>query len=102
VAYIKAKYPSVIVTATGAGMGFSAKWQHLLSRLGYHRGTPDLMIFEPRSTFHGLFVEMKTVRGSLSTHQKDTLDRLAEKGYKTCVCFGAGQAIGAIDKYMSS
>lgn len=101
VAYLRSKYPDVIVTATGAGMGFSGKWQQLLSRLGYHRGTPDLMIFEPRGGHHGLFIEMKAVRGSLSDVQKHTLDKLTEKGYKTCVCFGAGQAIGVVDKYMS-
>ena len=44
---------------------------------------------------------LKAVRGSLSDVQKHTLDKLTEKGYKTCVCFGAGQAIGVLDKYMS-
>ncbi len=101
VAYLRSKYPKVVVTATGAGMGFSGKWQQLLSRLGYHRGTPDLMIFKPKGGYHGLFIEMKAVRGSLSDVQKHTLDTLAAEGYKTCVCFGAGQAIGVLDKYMS-
>lgn len=99
--YVRAKYPSVIMTTTGAGLGFNARFQKSMNQMGYAKGTPDLVFFEARHGFHGLLIEMKTVRGDIRPHQKEMREELEKRGYKACICFGSGQAIKVVDQYFA-
>ena len=73
----------------------------ILKRMGMKPGFPDLLILEPRGKYHGLAIEMKSLKGRASADQKDWLKRLHEKGYATALCYGADAAIQVINKYRS-
>ena len=70
-------------------------------REGLRAGVPDLMLPVARKVYHGLFIEMKRTKGSItSKEQKDWHEYLNGQGYLCVVCKGAQSAIYVIDDYM--
>lgn len=74
-----------------------------LERQGLKKGFPDNFIAEPRKGLHGLFIELKRAKKSLSRvskEQKQWVAELRNKGYAACVCYGAQHAIRVISDYL--
>jgi hypothetical protein len=92
----------VLWTANAGGLRTSIGAAVKMKRSGYKKGSPDLMIFEPRGDYHGLFIEMKKPGGILGVHQKTWLERLRKKGYYTAACYSYDEAIEAITRYLKS
>jgi hypothetical protein len=70
-------------------------------REGLRKGVPDLFLPVARMGFHGLFVEMKRVKGSvLSVDQALQITSLEGYGYLCHVCHGADEAIAVIQDYL--
>lgn len=69
-------------------------------RMGVKPGVPDLCLPVARGPYHALYVEMKALNGRVSDAQKERMKRLAEAGNACCVCFGAPDAIRAIEDYL--
>jgi hypothetical protein len=113
--YLKTVYPNVLFTTGLMGIRLPAWAMWLLNALGYTPGTPDIAIYEPRSEFHGLFLEMKRPRseyiengkrkvnypGVLSKEQKDFHAKLIARRYVVRVCYGYDQAKLEIDIYLN-
>ena len=70
-----------------------AKTQGMLS------GVPDLFLPVPKNGYHGLFIEMKSEKGRLSTNQTFFLSKVELLGYKIAVCYSANEAIKTIENY---
>lgn len=74
-----------------------------LERQGLKAGVPDNFIAEPRGKYHGLFIELKRAKKSLSrktAEQKEWVKALNEKGYKAAFCYGAEEAKRITLKYL--
>ena len=69
---------------------------------GVKAGVPDLCLPVPRGTYHGLYIEMKSVKGKTTPEQKVWLVELSKQGYKTAVCPGAEEAIHVIQAYLEA
>ena len=68
---------------------------------GVKPGVPDLCLPVPRGEFHGLYIEMKRLRGgTTSTEQKEWLEELKKQGYHACVCRGWEAAANTILGYL--
>lgn len=79
--------------------------------LGHRKSIPDVMIFEPRGEYHGLFIELKRectrIRksddsGFANEHierQAAMLDRLTKKGYKAVFGCGIDEAMEIVNEY---
>jgi hypothetical protein len=73
---------------------------------------PDLLIFEPRNGFCGLFIELKiqtpfkkdgTIKASSKDHlklQNECLQKLTSKGYKAVFSWGFDMTKEIIDQYL--
>lgn len=72
----------------------------ILKKEGVKAGVPDIFVAMPSNGYHGLFIEMKTDVGKLSTEQKKMLKRLEAAGYKTSIIRGINEFIDAIDGYL--
>lgn len=75
----------------------------LLKAEGVRAGVPDLQLGIPCGGYHGLFIEMKRARRSLTTVSRDQRlwhARLNEQGYCVVVCYGADEAIKVIQNYL--
>lgn len=76
----------------------AAKFQ----REGLRKGVPDLFIPLARGKWHGLFIEMKRVKGSVtSPDQIDYINLLIDNGYRAQICHGADEAINLIAEYLA-
>lgn len=110
--YLRISYPDVIFTSDASGVrltqGQAGKMKAMKS---VDCKFPDLMIFEPRGIFKGLFLELKSegekvfkVDGTpYAGHlheQWRTLQRLAAKGYYAKFAIGFDDAKAHIDNYM--
>ncbi len=73
-----------------------------LKKMGMRPGVPDLCIPVARGGKHGLYVEMKAGRNKPSDSQLRWLSILEEQGYEATVCWGADEAIAAIEAYMAA
>ena len=74
-----------------------------LERQGLKKGFPDNFIAEPCGGFHGLFIELKRAKKTLSRvspEQRQWIKVLNEKGYAACVCYGAEAAKRAVLDYL--
>lgn len=69
---------------------------------GVKAGVPDLCLPVARGGYHGLYVEMKRLKGSkTSDEQKAWLSELAAQGYFTALCKGWEAAAKVIEDYLN-
>lgn len=68
---------------------------------GVKAGVPDLVIPVARGGYHSLYIEMKAKGGRISDKQETWLSLLRREGMCAYVCYGAGNAIALIDRYMA-
>ncbi len=73
----------------------------ILQRTGVKSGVPDLCLPVARGGFHGLYIELKRIKGGvLSINQKTWLGLLAKEGYKAVMCRGWLDARDTILNYL--
>lgn len=73
----------------------------MLKREGVRAGIPDLFLAIGRGGYHGLFLELKTEKGRLSTQQRAMLCHLTAAGYFCVTAYGLDHAIDAIKGYLA-
>ena len=74
-----------------------------LTAQGMKKGVPDNFIAEPRGKYHGLYIELKRSKKSLSRkspEQRAWIESLNEKGYKAVFAYGAEEAKRAVLEYI--
>ena len=86
VKWLRLQHPDLLCFAIPNGGARNAVTGARLKAEGVLAGVPDLMLAEPRGYWAGLFVEMKTEKGKLSTEQKQMMQTLIKKGYYFAVC----------------
>jgi hypothetical protein len=59
-----------------------------LKAQGVKAGVPDIFLPVSRGKYHGIFVELKTLKGVVSNMQKQWIAALQVQGYAACVCIG--------------
>jgi hypothetical protein len=108
--YLKYQYPNVLYRFDGAGQNLSIAAARMNKSIQKIRGYPDLLILEPKSGYHGLFIELKkegtkilNKAGKPATdhiqEQQDCMTELALKGYFCAFAVGFDAAKNVIDKY---
>ncbi len=71
-------------------------------KMGVFSGVPDLCICVSRSGYHGLYIELKRVKGGkLTDSQKKWRDDLMREGYAWHMAEGHEQAIKIISDYLN-
>lgn len=99
----RAKYPALknIYAVPNGGMRHPAVAAQLKAE-GVKPGVPDLCLAYPSNGFHGLYIEMKRLKGGrLSDEQKDWRNRLTSAGYAVHVCEGWEIAQRVIVEYLT-
>ena len=73
-----------------------------LKATGVKAGVPDVCLPVPSGKYHGLYIEMKRVKGGqLSQFQRSWLQALSKQGYLAVVAHGANEAIKVITEYLT-
>jgi hypothetical protein len=111
--YIRYQYPGILFNSDLAGATKLTIGQAVaMKNLRSNRGFPDLVIYEPRGIYYGLFIELKdegiriyNKNGKLATphiqEQFDCLTSLFCKGYQALFAIGFDQAKNIIDEYLN-
>jgi len=68
---------------------------------GVKSGVPDIFLPLARGKYHGLFIEIKAMKGRATDNQDIYLDNLRLNGYRAEVCHGFAEAKKAIEEYLS-
>ena len=112
--FLNLQYPNVIFTSDASGV-FVGKYRAIImSKQRSKHKIPDLLIFEPKGKYKGLFIEIKRNESEVflkdritmkkSDHIKEqykTLQLLDEKGYFATFGFGFLHTVEVIKKYMN-
>lgn len=110
--YLRLQYPDTMFNSDMSGATKLTAGQAVqLKHLRNHRGYPDLVIYEPRNGYHGLFIELKRDGerihkrdGSPATEhiaeQMDCIQELRIRGYKAEIAVGFEEAKNLIDEYL--
>ena len=68
---------------------------------GVKAGVPDICLPVARGKYHGLYIELKRVKGGrVSAAQEQYISALRKQGYRVEVCFGMEQARDVIVWYL--
>ena len=112
--YIRLQYPDVFFTSDMAGVNLNIFVASKMKKLRCSKGVPDLMIFEARHGYHGLFIELKRPEARVFhtkthepadehvTEQIVVLNTLRSKGYCAEMVRGFDNAKIVIDWYLKS
>ncbi|RLL19025.1 VRR-NUC domain-containing protein [Acinetobacter chengduensis] len=68
--------------------------------MGTKAGFPDLFLIVGVSPFKGLFIELKSAKGTVTDIQRQYHPMLIEEGYRVEVCFSEQGAISLISNYL--
>ena len=105
VKYIQLQYPKARYCASLGGIRTSMTQAIMAKRTGYVKGFPDLFIYESRIvdgiTYHGLALEIKTIKGRATKEQKEWIEALNERGYKAVIVKGLPDILNCIDSYLN-
>jgi hypothetical protein len=103
VKYISLKYPDALFSSSNGDIPTTKRIGLRAVKMGYCKGIPDLMIFEPRHGYHGLFIELKRDKKSVvSDVQKVWIERLMARNYKAVVGVGLDECIKIVDEYLGA
>ena len=96
------KYPELrLLHAIANGGKRDGRTAAVLQWTGVKPGVPDLCLPVARGGFHGLYIELKRLKGGvLSINQKTWLGLLAREGYKAVMCRGWLDARDTILNYL--
>ena len=101
VRYISLQYPKARYCASLGGQYQPFQSQrNRAKRTGYSKGFPDLFIYEARNGYHGLALEIKTLKGRATKEQKEWIEALNKRGYKALICKGLPEILQTIDDYL--
>ena len=101
VKYIRLAYHNTLFTATMGGVKLNSWSQrNALKATGYLKGVADLLIFESKESYKGLFIEVKTDKGRMTTEQKQFQTNALARGYLCICCKGFDETKNIIDDYL--
>jgi len=111
--YLKLQYPNVLFTSESSGIRLSIGQAKRLKAMRSCSGLPDIMIFEPRKSYYGLFLEVKREgtkiykkdgdlrKDAHIQEQEEILHQLKQRGYLAEFVVGFEEAKSIIDYYFS-
>ena len=100
VTWFRLQYPDTIIAAIPNGGKRGIKTAMAMKREGVLAGMPDLFIASARDGFHGLFIEMKSAKGTTTPEQKIVLEKLRDEGYIVFVCRSFDDFQAIVNNYM--
>jgi len=109
--YLRLQYPNILFNSDLSGIKLTMGQAVKAKKLRSSKGFPDLVIYEPRGRYCGLFIELKregeritNKKGELISYrlkeQDEIIQKLNLKGYLACFAIGFDEAKKIIDMYL--
>lgn len=87
VTWFRYRYPQKIIFHVPNGGRRSFLEAVRLKKQGVTKGVPDIVVLEPSSAQHGLFVELKVGKNKLTKEQSEFFEKLKLRNYEAKVCY---------------
>ena len=98
---VRQLYPDVLIFAIPNGGQRSITEAVRLKAEGVLAGMPDLFLARAGENSHGLFIEMKRVKGGkVSAKQQSVMETLKHEGYAVLVAYGCDEAWPYVEQYL--
>lgn len=100
---IEIQYPSEyeFVFAIPNGGYRTPRAASLMKYEGQKKGTPDVFIPIPKGIYHGMFLEVKTEKGTVSKEQKGKMERYQQMGYYVVAAKGFDACMEQLVNYFA-
>jgi hypothetical protein len=99
VRWFKMQHATKLICAIPNGGKRGVVEASIMKAEGVLAGMPDLFIAEPSKGYHGMFVEMKTKTGKLTTNQQIVHDHLFLNDYHVVVCRSIDEFMKLVNEY---
>lgn len=100
--WLRAQYPSIAEHTMH--IGNERKSTHfagyIMKRMGVLKGASDLFMAWPNAGYHGLFIEVKSMKGKPTPEQLAFIQRMTDVRYYACICYGADEVISTMKYYI--
>lgn len=73
-----------------------------LKKMGVNAGVSDLFLAYPNSHYHGLWIELKSEQGRLSSEQKAWLILMEQVGYATTISYSIEDTFDVLQSYFEN
>ncbi|UTZ44538.1 VRR-NUC domain-containing protein [Vibrio campbellii] len=98
---MEVQYPTLyeVAFAVPNGGHRTKRAAKLMPYEGQKKGTPDICIPDPRGKYHGMFLEVKTDKGTASKEQKAKAELYRKRGYYVVIAKGFAKCMDELAKY---
>jgi len=102
--WLNLQYPEVadVTAAFVNGGARDPRYGARLKREGLKNGFPDIGIFYPCGPYHGMFIEFKSLNGTMRIDQLSIMEKLICHMYKFVVCRSLEEAINETQNYINN
>lgn len=98
---MQGRYPELsLLHAIPNGGKRNAREAARMKQEGVKAGVSDIFLPVARGGYHGLYIELKAEKGTLSDKQKWWIEETTKQGYYSTVCFGWVEASQVIKRYL--
>jgi len=80
--------------------GFTDFQRKIKSAEGMVSGVCDLFLSYPSNGFHGMYIEMKSGKNTLSINQEEFISDASSAGYKCVVCYSFDEFEKEVNNYL--
>jgi hypothetical protein len=98
--WFKLQHPKLLMFAIPNAAKRSYAQASYMKSEGLVAGIADIFLMCPTSCYHGMFIELKSAKGKVSSSQKEFMAAASSMNYLAVVCFGFDEAKEAITKYL--
>ncbi len=102
--WLSVKYPRIrkVSFCIPNGACRSARQGKHFKEEGLTAGVPDIFISYPNTSHHGLYIEFKVGKNTVTEEQRNMMLYLTATGYKCCVCYTIDSAIESLENYLNN
>lgn len=99
--YLHIRYPTALFTISPQGMKLPMMVAVNLKRMGYRKGTPDIILIKKAGIYSGMMLELKTETGKMTKEQDEFFVQATQEGFYCRTAYGFQDAINKIEEYFN-
>ena len=100
--YLRMQYPTVLFCHIPNGGYRNAREGAKFKMMGVRAGMPNILIFEKKNIFSGLFIELKIGKNKTTDSQNLVIKELIRLGWAGSICYTFEDAKHIIDNYLKN
>ena len=100
VRWFRYEHPDMVLFSIPNGGKRSAITAKIMKAEGQLPGVADLFLMYPHNEYHGLWIEMKTIKGKQSEHQLNFQRKAIDFGYQYQIAHSFEEFVSIVTNYL--